>query len=426
MEKNDTKYYIVSLDNGIHTEEPIEIKVFNNFQDGSQLVQLNETVFGVYKTHSSNNNLAYLDDYEIIKSDIAELFDISHEQNRRIVTEDKNVGIFTELNYSQNIETRISITNILQSIINSINNGELTSEKALFYNKVLNYPNISKGNAIDDEETIKDVIELGIKAIFDKLQIERKIPLDVDTEKAIRKNYIRMILFDYIVERKYRSYDYSIITTLNTNNKPTWEKVFFAPISVANNEGKNELVNNNEYVLNNKYINREKIIPTLYKYYYDDIKRLTETFSDAIKLYDDALARIIYNNTSLEKAKELEDTINKNLKLIINTQKEKEAKEYKEKKLNKVERTMATQSINVKITNKLDLIQKKYPINPKEHPELLNVKNTKEADEKVKLIVEEEKNKKGGFTFSLILTSIVALICGIGSGIVVILLLMGN
>ena len=157
-----------------------------------------------------------------------------------------------------------------------------------------------------------------------------------------------------------------------------------------------------------------------------DIKRLTETFSDASKLYEDAIARIIYNNTNKEKAKEIEKIINKNLEIVAAAQKEKEAKEYKEKKLNKVERTMATQSINVKITNKLDLIQKKYPINPKEHPELINVKNTKEADEKVKLIVEEEKNNKGGFTSSIILTSIVALICGIGAGIATILLIIGN
>ena len=39
----------------------------------------------------------YIDDYDIIKSDIAELLDIRHENNRRIVTEDKNIGIFTEV-----------------------------------------------------------------------------------------------------------------------------------------------------------------------------------------------------------------------------------------------------------------------------------------------------------------------------------------
>ena len=44
MEKIDTsknQYYIVSLDNGIRSEEPVTIETFNDFSDGSQLVQLN-------------------------------------------------------------------------------------------------------------------------------------------------------------------------------------------------------------------------------------------------------------------------------------------------------------------------------------------------------------------------------------------------
>ena len=34
----------------------------------------------------------------------------AEEEAKRIVTEDKNVGVFTLLNYSKNIETRISAT----------------------------------------------------------------------------------------------------------------------------------------------------------------------------------------------------------------------------------------------------------------------------------------------------------------------------
>ena len=214
MNTKVTQMYIVSLDNGIHTEEPVTMKVFNNFQDGSELVQLNETVFGVYKSHGLDPETSYIDDLDIIKTDIAELFDISHENNKRIVTEEQNLGVFTELNYSQNIETRISITTILQSVINSINNGKLDSTKASYYNKILNYQNLSKEVPIDDEDTIIDIIDLGIKAIIDKIELETKTTINKEIEKNIRKNYIRMILFDYQVDRKYRSYDYSIITNI--------------------------------------------------------------------------------------------------------------------------------------------------------------------------------------------------------------------
>ena len=426
MDINKNQMFIVSLDNGIHSEEPITMKIFNNFQDGSQLVQLNETVFGIYKNNSNDPNTSYLDDYEIIKSDIAELLDISHENNRRIVTEEKNIGIFTELNYSQSLESRVSITSMLQSVVNNINAGVLDKEKANYYNKVLNIQNATKDNPLSNDEEIKDVIDLGLNTIYDKLELERKIPLDSDTKKNLRKSYIRMILFDYIVNRKYRNYDYSIVTSIDSNNNQTWEKVYLAPISVSSNHEKENSVPNNVYMLNNKYIKREHILPTLYEYYYKDIKRLTETFNDALKLYNDAISRIIYNNTNLDKAKQLEKEISDSFAEIAKKQQDKEAKEYKEKKINKVERTMATQSINIKITNKLDLIQKKYPINLKDHPELMNIKNTKETDEKVKLIVEEEKNKDAGFTSTLIITSIVALICGIGAGIATILILFGN
>ena len=426
MDMIEKQMFIVSLDNGIHNEEPITMKVFNSFQDGSKLVQLNGTVFGIYKNNSNNPTTSYLDDYEIIKSDIAELLDISHENSRRIVTEDRNIGIFTELNYSQNLESRVSITTVLQSVISSINSGLVEKDKASFYNSVLNTKNATKETPITTKEEAKIIIDLGLNAIFDKLETERKMPVDNELKKSIRKNYIRMILFDFIEDRSYRNYDYSVITSIDGNNNQTWENVHFAPISVSGNIQKEESVPKGLYLLNNKYIRKEIIIPTLYEYYYRDIKKLTETFNDALKLYKDAISRIIYNNTDLQKAAELEKIIFDNLTIIAKAQHEKEEKDYKEKKINKVERTMATQSINIKITNKLDLIQKKYPVNLKEHPELINQKPTKETDEKVKLIVEEEKNKDAGFTSTLIITSIVALICGIGTGIAIILLFFGN
>jgi len=71
MENNETNRYIVSLDSGIREEEPITMVVFNNFSDGSKLVQLNNTVFGVYKENSLKSETVYIDDYDIIKCDIA-------------------------------------------------------------------------------------------------------------------------------------------------------------------------------------------------------------------------------------------------------------------------------------------------------------------------------------------------------------------
>lgn len=417
--------YIVSLDNGIRNEEPVTIKVFNNFNDGTQLVRLNENVFGVYQSYSLNQDTVYIDDYNIIKADIAELLDIDHEETRRIVTEDKNIGVFTSLNYSQNIETRFSASSIFQQIIEYINDGKITNEEAAWVSDVLNIPQVTKGNAIKEKETIKNIIELGFYALNKKISLETQDNYDQKSQDALKKSYIRMILFDMLINRKYRGLDYSLITEIDSDNTPLWNTAHFCPISVVNNLEKDQLVDENEYCLNNYIIDRNITLSVLFEDYYSEIKKISEALSDASRLYIDAITRIIYNNTEIPKAEELEKIVVDNLKKISKHQKEKEKLISSENKLNKVEKTMATQSINVRVTAKLDLIQKKYPVNPKEHPELF-FRKEKKKEENIKLTVEEEKNTSKGFTNTAILISAVSLICGIGLGIAYVLITMGS
>ena len=147
--------YIVSLDNGIRREEPITMEVFNNFKDGSQLVQLNNNVFGVFKSNSLTPNTMYIDDYDIIKSDIAELFDVDHEETKRIVTEDKNIGVFTLLNYSKDIETRISATTVINHMLTYLSKGIIPEKDATWLTKVLEIPIYTKGNGIKSKKIYK-------------------------------------------------------------------------------------------------------------------------------------------------------------------------------------------------------------------------------------------------------------------------------
>ncbi len=427
----DKKYteeqcYIVSLDNGIRREEPITIDVINTFKDNSQLVQLNKTVFGVYKSNSLNPETMYIDDFDIIKSDIAELLDIDHEEIKRIVTEDKTLGIFTTLNYSKDIETRISASTVIKHIIEYINKGVLNEEDSLWLTKVLQYQAGTKDNAIKDENQIEDIIRLGMYSLVKEIEFQAGQKLDIKVRRAIEKNYIRMIIFDYLIDRKYRGLDYYLISKINENGKPVWVDAYLSPISVSNSLEKDQLVGKDSYQLNNKIIDRTALIKVLFDRFYSEIRKLTEAMNDAKKLYDDAIARIIYNNTELEKAAELEATVIKNLETIAKMQKDIESKLDKEQKQNKVERTMATQSFNVRVTTKLDLIQKRYPINPKDHPELLEKAKKAQTSEEIKLIVEEERKSKGGFATTSILISAISLICGIGIGIAYVLMTFGN
>ena len=420
--ETNEQYYIVSLDNGIRREEPVTIDVINSFKDNSQLVQLNKSVFGVFKSNSLNPDTMYIDDYDIIKCDIAELLDVDHEEIKRIVTEDKNVGNFTILNYSKDIETRISATTVLKHIVEYSQKSILSEEENTWITKVIQYNNES---TIKDYNQIEDIINLGKYSLIKEVELQAGQPLDAKTKRSIEKKYIRMIIFDYLIGRKYRGLDYYLISKVNEQKKPVWIDAYLSPISISNSIEKEQLISENAYQINNKIIDRDALLNVLFERFYGEIRKLTEAICDAKKLYDDAIVRIIYNNTDLNHAATLESEIIKNLNIIAKMQKDIENKLDKEQKQNKVEKTMATQSFNVRVTTKLDLIQKKYPINPKDHPELLEKAKNAQTSDDIKLIVEEER-ASAGFATSSILISIVSLICGIGIGIAYVLMTFGN
>lgn len=422
----DEQCYIVSLDNGIRREEPVSIDVINSFKDNSQLVQLNKTVFGVFKSNSLKPETMYIDDYDIIKSDIAELLDIDHEEIKRIVTEDKTLGIFTTLNYSKDIETRISASTVIKHIIEYVNKGLLSEEESSWIKNVLQYQNGTKENTITDENQIEDIIRFGMYSLIKEVELQAGQALDPKVKRAIEKKYIRMILFDYLIGRKYRGLDYYLISKINENGKPVWIDSYLSPISVSNSLERDSQIGDNAYQLNNKVINRDALIKVLFDRFYSELRKLTEAIKDAQKLYDDAIVRIIYNNTDINAAIQLEKVVIANLEKIAGMQKDIESKLDKEQKQNKVERTMATQSFNVRVTTKLDLIQKRYPINPKDHPELLEKAKKAQTSEDIKLIVEEENKSKSGFAATSVLISAISLICGIGIGIAYVLMTFGN
>ena len=425
-QKENEQFYIVSLDNGIREEEPVTMTVFNSFKDGSELVQLNNNVFGVYKNNSNSPETAYIDDYDIIKSDIAELLDVDHEESKRMVTDKKVAGIFTLLNYSKDIETRISATTVLNHIVEYVKNGTITGDDAEWVTKVLKYQG-TKGNPIKEEAKVDDIINIGIYSLIKEIEVQKGIPLDDKGKDAIYKSYFRMIILDYLTGRRYRGLDYNLISKMNEQGKPEWTDAYFGPISISNSVDKDSYVNKDEYVLNNIIVDKNVVLECLFKNHYKEIKKMTEALNDAKKLYTDAISRIIYNNTNLEKAQSLEKEILANLDKLTKRQEELEKKADKEHKINKVERTIATQSLNVRVTTKLDLIQKKYPINPKDHPELIDEaikKRTKE--EQLKLIVEEERKNKSGHMAASVLIALVGLIVGIGIGVTYILLMFGD
>ena len=413
----NVKYYILTLDNGIQKEQPVEITVFNVFNDDTKLIQLNGNIFGLLKMAGKNNSSQALDS-DIIKSDIAELLDINHENSFRIANSSEVIGIFTELNYRKDIETRISATTAISHLIENINNRIIYGKEYNWIIDTLNLQQDVTGNGITDKEKIKNIIELGIFALKQEIEINAGRVLDSNSFSSLRKSYLRMIIFDLIVERKHRGLDYYFISSLNSNNMPVYYDARFCPISVSTSKEKSIIQNKKVYYLNNKLIKVDSLLEVLFEQYYDDIKKLTESISDAKNLYEDAINRIIYNNTEINNAIDLEKTIKENIKRIYNIQEEKYKELNNNKKRNKVEATMATQSLNVRVTAKLDLIQKKYPLNPNQHTDIIEKHRKEHSNEKLKLIVENYKDSEKGFINAAILIALIGLICGVGIGIV--------
>ena len=188
----------------------------------------------------------------------------------------------------------------------------------------MQYPVVPKGSGITDKDQIDNIINIGTYSLIKEIELQKGISLEEKTKEAIRKNYYRMILFDYIVGRKYRGLDYYLISKINEQGKPEWIDSYLSPISVSNSTEKDEQVGDNEYHLNNKLLNKDLLIEVLFENHYSEIRKMTEAINDAMKLYKDAISRIAYNNTDLEHAKMIEELTISNLEKIAKLQNEKE------------------------------------------------------------------------------------------------------
>ena len=90
-----------------------------------------------------------------------------------------------------------------------------------------------------------------------------------------------MILFDYLIGRKYRGLDYCLISKVNEQSKPIWKDAYLSPISVSNSLDKDFMVGEGEYVLNNKLVDKNILLEVLFNKHYREIKKMTESLNDA-------------------------------------------------------------------------------------------------------------------------------------------------
>ena len=105
------------------------------------------------------------------------------------IDEEKNVGVFTNLNYRKDIETRISATAMFNHIISLINKGNSTNEKLINISQLLRNPKSNKDQPLKNKETIKNIIEEGIDVLTIGITNQSGEALEQNQLVTIRKNY---------------------------------------------------------------------------------------------------------------------------------------------------------------------------------------------------------------------------------------------
>ena len=74
------------------------------------------------------------------------------------------MGVFTVLNYSKDLETRISATTIINNVVKYINNNLLNKEEATWISEIFRLPS-TKESPIKEPKQIEYTIRLGMKCL---------------------------------------------------------------------------------------------------------------------------------------------------------------------------------------------------------------------------------------------------------------------
>lgn len=329
------------------------------------------------------------DDSEIIRSEIADLFNIEVPKVSRIYTEQNIPGIIVETNFKK--ETQLfSFANIFSDINEKLQKGVFNKEN---YQEYCIQPN-SNGEAITDLNTIDMIINKGKKEFSN----------DGFTENSAKesKKYINMILLDLLLGQQRRI-----------------PSSYYVSQTVDMREGlKNELVpgicsydflstglKEDEYELNGFVIDRTSLLSVLLTKYSEYLKPIISPLASVNARYKACIKKIIYNNTSRENASFMENMIFENIDKICTCY--QQIPEYS----NKVEEAHTTAQLNLTIAQKESEINFKYPIDIYD-----NDLEKGKIEDGIKISTSEESSslKPNGYTTAALLSALIALICFIG------------
>lgn len=384
--------YVSNIINGIPNttlikvlpKEPVVknkvIAINNEITDPNAFISESEYVTNYIRF--SDNSI--LDDSEIIRSEIAELFNISIPKVSRVFTEQNIPGIITEVNLKK--ETQLfTFTAIFSDINEKLQKGVFSKEN---YPEYCIQPN-NGDTPITDLNRIEMIINKGKKEFPNDT-------FDKESEKEA-KRYIHMILLDLMLGQQRRSDKYYYLS--QTVDMRVGLKKELIP-GICNYDFLSPVLKEDEYELNGFIIDRTSLLSVLLTRYSDYIKSIVSPLASVSARYKACISKIIYNNTSKENAAYLENMIFENIDKICT------CFQQIPNHSNKVEGAHITAQLNLTIAQKEDELNAKYPINPRD-----NI--LEEEHEEIKITTGEENSslKPNGYTTAALLSGLITLIC---------------
>ena len=259
---NITEYFIYNS-NDASGKSKVNIKLLDNNRYGTSnayYVLINNRDKAYLKTSKNK----YVDDIDVSISQFGSLFGIDITKICKMEDSNSGTGI---LSYDIKTDTKkqyLSLYDAYFSYYLKYKQGQIRNLK--WITELLSLPKGSKEKPLNREEDIKVVIDMAINILKDELNIDDK---RID---EVRKQYFRILLFDYFTNQTDRSLG-------NINLVLDKDKIYFAPL-YDNGYVYNEEIGVDNIVLLDYICSRETFIKTMFKYYFRDIK-------DDIKLYLD-------------------------------------------------------------------------------------------------------------------------------------------
>lgn len=353
-------------------------------------------------------------DNEIIRSEIGKLLGITMPDVCRISTADKKQeGLIIDTNLRSNANLNIAA----QSFSN---------KKALFMKM-----DRTKAKAMNDyiayfptEEDLKNPQTTFAMLLKGATSLPYKLITSQIEQRKFIEEYYDMIVLDLLTGQKRRNgEDYYYYTEMGKEpNKATTGHIIPGLLNYSwNNENNSQ----EEYYLNDFSVNVDALMDKLFTNSYTFIKRVVDSLISSIVDYKDCISRIIYNNTSIENARKLEEIIFHNIDRFV-------AKAHSTKKLSehlsKIEKITSTTKMNLASINRIIEYQHRYPSSKQEildnDAKITRLKQNENGDyeatieEGVKLTLSNDGEQAGnGYASSGMLSALIAFVCGLGFGL---------